>query len=148
MLRNAARRKGLLGAAAALATSSLSLAALAWSQSASFETRVHGHVFSRVTIDSRGCELKVQLPFDAPEPAYKHEAAARNIYRFHARIELDKGHVFETPVFQNSVPGARTYGYVKDTGGEGCWAKGEHQLRGVDVEGCRGGGCKPDPFGR
>jgi len=146
MFDNAVRPQGLLGAALALAVWSLPLAALAWTQSASFETRVHGHAFSRVTLESRGCELKVQLPFDAPEAAYKHEAASRNVYRFHARIKLDKGHAFETPVFQNSVPGARSYGYTKDTTTEGCWAKDPHQLRAVDVEGCRGGGCKPDPL--
>lgn len=129
-----------------LAVLAAPVAALAWSQSASFETRVHGHAFSRVTLESRGCELGVQLPFDAPQKAYEHEAAARNIYRFHARIKLDKGHTFETVVFQNSVPGARSYSYVKDTTAEGCWAKDPHQLRAVDVEGCRGGGCKPEPF--
>jgi hypothetical protein len=139
------RRAGF-GVSAFFATVALSLTAYGWSQSASFETKVHGHAFSRVTVESRGCEVKVSLPFDAPEAAYKHEAAARNIFRFHARIKLDLGHAFETPVFQNSAPGARAYSYVKDTTTEGCWAKAEHQLRAVDVEGCRGGGCKPEAF--
>jgi hypothetical protein len=120
--------------------------ALAFRQSATFETRVHGHAFSRVSVETRGCDVRVQLQFDAPEAGYKHEAAARNIYRFHARVKLDKGHVLETPVFQSSVPGSRSYSYIKDTSAEGCWAKDEHSLRGFDVEGCRGGGCKPEPF--
>lgn len=145
MLR-AASGPSLFGVVASLATLALPVAALAWSQSASFETRIHGHSFSRVTVESRGCELQVKLPFEAPAQAYEHEAAARNIYRFHARIKLDKGHELETPVFQNSVPGARQYSFVKDTTTAGCWAKDEHQLRAVDVEGCRGGGCRPDPF--
>ncbi len=146
MFRAPFRRRALLGAAALAASLCLPLAALAFQQSATFETRVHGHAFSRVTVESRGCEVRAQLSFEAPEAAYKHEAAARNVYRFHARIKLDKGHVFDTPVFQNSVPGTRQYGYTKDTTSEGCWAKDEHQLRAVDVEGCRGGGCKPDAF--
>lgn len=120
--------------------------ALGFRQSAAFETRVHGHAFSNVTVESKGCDVQVRLKFDAPAQGYQHEAAARNIYRFHARINLDKGHSFETPVFQNSVPGERSYAYTKDTTSEGCWAKDEHALRGVDVEGCRGGGCKPEPF--
>ena len=144
MLRASFHQRSLLGAAALASVLALPIAALAFQQSASFETRVHGHAFSRVTVESRGCEVRAQLAFDAPEGAYKHEAAARNVYRFHARIKLDKGHAFETPVFQNSVAGARQYSYTKDTSTEGCWAKDEHVLRGVDVEGCRGGGCRPD----
>jgi hypothetical protein len=139
-------RRYVVGITVLTGALSLPLAAYGWSQSASFETRVHGHAFSKVTIESRGCELTVRLPFDAPAAAYKFEAASRNIYRFHARIKLDKGHEFETPVFQNSAPGARSYSYVKNTTAEGCWAKDEHQLRAVDVEGCRGGGCKPEAF--
>ena len=137
--------QSLLAAGTTLLALCVPTAALAWSQSASFETHVHGHAFSRVNIQSHDCQLRVGLPFDAPEAAYKHEAPTRNVYRFHARIKLD-GQSFETPVFQNSAPGARSYSYVKDTKDEGCWAKDEHQLRGVDVEGCRGAGCKPDAF--
>jgi hypothetical protein len=146
MARHAARLPALLAAASSLAAIIFPMAALGWTQSASFETHIHGHTFARVSVENRGCELRVTLPFDAPAPAYQHEAASRNIYRFHARIKLDKGHELETPVFQNSVPGARQYGYTKDTSSEGCWAKDEHQLRAVDIEGCRGAGCKPDPF--
>jgi hypothetical protein len=146
MSRAAFVRRSLHGAAALASIVALPALARAFQHSAAFETRVHGHAFSRVTVESRGCEVRARLAFDAPEAAYKHEAAARNVYRFHARIKLDKGHGFETPVFQNSVAGARQYAYTKDTTTEGCWAKDEHLLRAVDVEGCRGGGCKPDPF--
>lgn len=140
------QKRSVLGATVFAATLGLPLVALGWTQSASVETHVHGHAFSRVTLESRGCELTLHLPFDAPEAAYKHEAPTRNVYRFHARIKLDDGHTLETPVFQNSAPGARSYSYVKDTNADGCWAKDERQLRAVDVEGCRGAGCKPDPF--
>ena len=122
------------------------VAAWAWTQSAGFETHIHGHEFSRVTLDSNGCELKVRVLFEAPETAYKNEAPARNFYRFHARIKLDDGRAVETRVFSNSAPGARAYSYVLDTAADACWAKGEHKISGIDVEGCRGAGCKPDPF--
>jgi hypothetical protein len=123
-----------------------SVAALAWSQKADFETKVHGHAFSRVAVETKGCELTLRLSFDAPEAAYKNESKVRNVYRFHARLKLEGGQQVETPVFQNSAPGARSYVQTKDTTAEACWAKEEHQLRAVDVEGCRGAGCKPDPF--
>jgi hypothetical protein len=133
--------------AALLAGALLSpVAAWAWTQSAGFETHIHGHEFSRVTLDSNGCELKVRVLFDAPEAAYKNESPARNFYRFHARIKLDDGRVFETRVFSNSAPGARAYSYVLDSAADACWAIAEHKVRGIDVEGCRGAGCKPDPF--
>jgi hypothetical protein len=125
---------------------SVSALALGWTQHADLETRVHGHAFSRVTIESRGCELTLRISFDAPEAAYKNESTVRNVYRFHTRIKLDNGQSVETPVFQNSAPGARTFVYTKDSTAEACWAKDERQLRAVDVEGCRGAGCKPDPF--
>jgi hypothetical protein len=136
----------LLAAAGFTAVASLSALALGWTQRADFETRVHGHAFSRVAVESRGCELTLRLSFDAPEGAYKNESTVRNVYRFHARIKLDNGQSVETPVFQNSAPGARTFVYTKDSKADGCWAKEERQLRAVDVEGCRGAGCKPDPF--
>jgi hypothetical protein len=120
--------------------------ALAWSKEATFMARVHQHEFSRATVESDGCRLKLHLFFDAPESAYQSETKARNEYRFHARVNLDGGHALLTPVFHSLSPGARTYDYVKDTAGEACWAKTELKIFGVDVEGCRGASCTPEPF--
>ena len=120
--------------------------ALAWSKEATFMARVHKHEFSRATLDSDACTLKLRLFFDAPESAYQSETKARNEYRFHARVNLDAGHTLLTPVFRSVAPGARSYDYVKDTAGEACWAKTELKIFGVDVEGCRGVGCTPEPF--
>jgi hypothetical protein len=124
----------------------LPVVALAWTQGADFETHIHGHEFSRVTLDSNGCDLKVRLLFAAPEEGYKHAASARNFYRFHARIKLDDGRAIVTRIFSNSAPGLRAYTYVVDTKAETCWAKGERKIQGIDVEGCRGAGCKPEAF--
>jgi hypothetical protein len=137
------KRRAALLAAAALATSAT---ALAWSGQASFETHIHAHEFSRVTLESNECTLKVQIFFDAPEAGYKNESPARNFYRFHARIKLDDGSAIVTRVFSNSAPGARVYTYSADTKADGCSAKNEHKIQGLDVEGCRGAGCNPDPF--
>jgi len=136
--------KTWLGPLAALALVTASATALAWSHQASFETHIHGHAFSRVTLENSDCALTVRLFFDAPEAAYKNEA--RNYYRFHARIKLDDGRAILTRVFSNSAPGARAYTYVDDTKPDGCFAKTEHEIRGIDVEGCRGVGCTPEPF--
>ena len=43
--------------------------ALAWSKEASFLARVHKHEFTRATVESDGCVLKLRLFFEAPESA-------------------------------------------------------------------------------
>jgi hypothetical protein len=120
--------------------------ALAWSKEASFLARVHKHEFTRAAMESAGCVLKLRLFFDAPESAYQSDVKARNEYRFHARVNLDGGKALLTPVFHSLTPGKRSYDYAKDTTSEGCWAKPEAKIFGVDVEGCRGAGCTPEPF--
>ena len=120
--------------------------ALAWSKEASFLARVHKHEFTRATVESDGCVLKLRLFFEAPESAYQSEVKARNEYRFHARVNVEGGHRLLTPVFQSLTPGKRSYDYAKDTTSEGCWAKSEAKIFGVDVEGCRGAGCTPESF--
>jgi hypothetical protein len=122
------------------------IAALAWNNGADFETSIHGHDFSRVTFESDRCQVKVRLLFAAPATGYKNETVARNFYRFHARIKLDDGRQVLTRVFSNSAPGLRAYAYTLDTKPEGCWAKDERKIQGIDIEGCRGIGCKPEPF--
>jgi hypothetical protein len=124
----------------------LPITALGWTQGVDFETHVHDHEFHRVQVDSDGCDLKVRLVFNAPEAGYKSESPARNFYRFKARLKLDEGRSVETRVFSNSAPGARAYTYVASTAADGCWAKAERKLRAIDVEGCRGAGCTPEPF--
>jgi hypothetical protein len=84
--------------------------------------------------------------FSAPAEGYKSESPARNIYRFHVRIKLDEGREVVTRVFNNRAPGARAYTFTLGTQAEGCWAKNERKIQGIDVEGCRGAGCKPEPF--
>jgi hypothetical protein len=134
---------GLLSASAALLAPTL---ALAWTQEAPFGARVHKHEFSRVVLSGDGCTLKTRLFFDAPDEAYKDEIPSRNYYRFHARIKLDSAHAVITHYFHNDAPGARVYDYEQDTTSEGCWAKAENHPQAVNVEGCRGRGCKPEDF--
>jgi hypothetical protein len=123
------------------------VAALAWSQKASFETRIHGHEFTQVTLERSGeCALAVRVFFTAPEAGYQNESPPRNVYRFHVRTKLAGDRAAVTRVFNNKVAGARAYSYVQDTSAEGCWAKDEHKIQGIDVEGCRGAGCTPDAF--
>jgi hypothetical protein len=134
---------GTLTATAALLVSALGLA---WSQEAPFDAHVHKHAFSRVTLTATDCTVKVRLFFDAPVEAYKNEDPSRNYYRFHARIKLDSEHVILTRYFHNDAPGAHVYDYEEDTTAAGCWAKTESHVRAVNVEGCRGRGCTPEPF--
>jgi hypothetical protein len=121
-------------------------AAFAWNQQASFETRVHGHEFYRVRVETNQCELTMRVLFTAPEAGYKHELPEKNVYRFRARLKLEDGRNVVTRIFSNSSPGTRGYTHVLDTTADACWAKLEHKIRGVDIEGCRGSGCTPEPF--
>jgi hypothetical protein len=120
--------------------------AFAWGQQANFETRIHGHEFYRVRVETNQCELRMRVLFTAPEANYRHEVAAKNFYRFRARLQLAHGREVVTRIFSNSAPGTRGYNYVLDTAADGCWVKQEHEIRGVDIEGCRGSGCTPEPF--
>lgn len=129
-----------IGAALVL-TSSL---ALAWTRSAEFEARVHGHAFTKVSLESADCSLRYKLEFAAPPEAYPKTGIG--YYRFHARIRLDEGRSIVTNVFGNRTPGKRTFTGELDTTAEGCWAKEPRKLFGVDVEGCRGRACVPDRF--
>ena len=118
----------------------------AWSQSVMVSPVVHGHQFQRVSVESSDCSLKVRLSFDAPADGYKNRGSALNYYKFKGRLKFDSGHVAYTPVFGNSGSGARVYDVSIDTSREECWAKAERKLQGVDIEGCRGRGCTPEPF--
>jgi hypothetical protein len=120
--------------------------ACAWTHAQQFGARVHKHEFSRVQLTGEGCTVKVRLFFDAPAEAYESETAARNYYRFHARIKLHSERVLLTGVFHNQAPGPHQFDYQEDTTAQGCWAKLESHARAVDVEGCRGRGCTPAPF--
>jgi hypothetical protein len=135
-----------VAAAAAAALLVVPAVAFAWGQQADFETHIHGHEFYRVSVESNQCELKMRVLFTAPEARYKNEFPAKNFYRFHVRLRLEEERNVVTRMFSNSAPGTRGYNYVLDTTAEGCWAKQEHKIRGVDIEGCRGAGCTPEPF--
>lgn len=141
-----ARTQRTLARAALLGLLLTPMAALAWQSGADFEARIHAHEFSRVTLESDQCRVKIRLLFAAPADGYKSESPARNSYRFHARIELDDGRHVITRVFSNSAPGTRAYTYTLDSQPDGCWAKTERKIKGIDVEGCRGTGCKPESF--
>lgn len=118
--------------------------ALAWTREASFSATVHGHAFKKVVVESSGCTIRYRLSFVAPEQAYA--SPERGYYRFKGRIQFHAGRALVSPTFANRGAGARIFSGVYDTTSEGCWAKQEQKLLGVDVEGCRGGRCTPEPF--
>jgi hypothetical protein len=120
--------------------------ALSWSQRARIMARVHHHEFDVVRVESNGCTLNLELYFTAPEAGYREPAPVRNHYRFDARVQFADGRKFFTGVFQNTQPGRRVLRHAYDTNSEGCWAKQELKLRGVDVEGCRNRRCKVPAF--
>ena len=122
------------------------VALAAWKQEALFGARVHHHEFEQVQVDNNGdCLLGVHISFQAPAEGYKGESPARNYYRFIGRLKFD-GRTVITRFFSNDKAGSRIYNDTIDTSTDGCWAKEKHKLHGIDVEGCRGKGCKPEPF--
>lgn len=116
----------------------------AWKRQAEIGARVHGHAFHHVSVETDECRVRVRLDFNAPPEAYPK--SGRGYYRFKARIKLTEGRAVVTPVFGNGAPGQRSYTATWDSSAEGCWAKEEHKLIGVDVEGCRGKTCTPQDF--
>jgi hypothetical protein len=136
----------LYGTAALLGAALYASAAFAWQSDNPFRVRVHQHVFDRAVITQNECKLDVELYFTAPDDGYRSDRRGRNYFLFHARFKFDATHRPSTLVFGNAAAGRRVYRTEFDTSGEGCWAKTEQHLSGVDVEGCRGRHCTPDPF--
>jgi hypothetical protein len=118
--------------------------ALAWNQKAPFGVRVHDHALHDVALEGSGCSVDYKLFFSAPADGYSSRAENRNYYLFRARIKFQSGKKITLPIFGNAGPGERMYERSYDTTNEGCWAKEQQKLMGVDVEACRGRGCTPD----
>lgn len=118
--------------------------ASAWSQSAEFGVRTHGHSFHKASVESNECTLHYRLYFNAPAEAYENPSKAH--FQFRARIRMASGKEVVTKVFGNHGGGERVYERDYDTSAEGCWAKEAQKLLGVDVEACRGRGCVPEQF--
>jgi hypothetical protein len=132
-------------AAAAAVITSVAMAAGAWEIKSPFDATVNGHQFSEIQMSNQDCVLSVKLAFDAPAEKYQSGASARNHYRFQARLELADNITVDSPVFFNRSAGKRIYEFKKDTAVGGCWAKEKLKLQGVDVQGCRGAGCRVPP---
>ena len=120
--------------------------AWAWSQSALINVKVHDHTFDRVRIASSDCSVTAHLHFGAPKDGYDSGTRERNYHRFKAGIRLTNDQAIVSPLFGNPKPGRRMYTFTYDTTSEGCWAKEQHKLKGVDIEACRGRRCEPEPF--
>lgn len=131
---------------APLLTLFLTTEADAWRASAPFRATVNKHVFDKVKVVTDGCDARFTIYFDAPKEMYSDDAPVRNHHRFRARIKLSDGRTVTTNRFYNDKAGKRMYVYRLDTSADGCWAKQEHQLRKVDVNGCRNKKCRIQPF--
>lgn len=142
--------RGSLKTGVAAAATALFVAApvFAWSYSRTINARVNQHVFHRVTVQSDDCKLKIGVYFDAPKAGYDSGAKQRNHHRFKVRYLFANGKTVVTPVIGNAKPGKRRFVLDYDSGEAGCWAKDEVQLKDVDIEGCRGRGCKVKEFSR
>jgi hypothetical protein len=124
----------------------VTMLAQAWEFKAPFRAMVHNHQFEAVRMWNEGCELKVRLVFDAPATQYSSSEPARNVHRFRARLRMRDNVMVHSPEFVNRAPGRRAYTFTRDTREGGCWAEQELKLQAVDVEGCRGLGCRVDDF--
>lgn len=113
-----------------------------WWHEANPQITVHEHSFYRVTLNNIGCQLRVRLFVDAPFERYRDEDEARNSYRFQAKLKLAGGRTITSPTFANDAAGLRVFAFTQDSTGEGCWAKEPRKLRKLDVNACRGQGCR------
>jgi len=115
-----------------------------WWHEANPQVTVHEHSFYRVTLNNIGCQLRVRLYVDAPFERYRDEDDAKNHYRFQALLKLAGGRSITSPPFNNDAAGLRVFAFTHDSTGEGCWAKEPRKLRKLDVNACRGQGCRVD----
>jgi hypothetical protein len=120
--------------------------ALAWSSESPFSATVHGHAFKRVSVHDEGCAVKTRLEFNAPEAQYREPAEVRNYYRFKARVRFASGKKAVSPIFFSQKPGDHQFEFAFDTTADGCWARNDQKVIGVDIEGCRGKRCVVEPF--
>lgn len=120
--------------------------AWAWGSSALFSATVWGHKFSDVTVKATGCIVETAIKYNAPDKAYKSRLQGMNEYRFKARARFASGKSVESAVFTSTKAGSASHTYRVDTQPEGCWAKQDQKLVAVDVEGCRGKGCRVESF--
>jgi hypothetical protein len=120
--------------------------ALAWTSDSPFSATVLGHAFKHVSVRDEGCAIKTVLKFSAPEGQYREPAKVRNYYRFKARVRFASGKKALSPVFFSQKPGDHQFEFAFDSTADGCWARSEQKVIGVDVEGCRGKGCVVEPF--
>jgi hypothetical protein len=118
-----------------------------WTYEATPTVTVHHHVFNKVRLEGDGCELKIQLWFDAPEEAYADKRnAVRNYYGFRGLVRLADGRKFETKLFINRGAGRRVVTTDLDTSNDGCWSKTRAKIVKLDVHACRGERCRVEPF--
>jgi hypothetical protein len=139
--------RAVMGALVALGITAGALSARAWTQKGPFTATIHGHEFQSAEVaGGDDCSLSVTLRFDAPPDKYQRKNPVSNVYRFRARIQLSEGKQILSRAFNNRQPGARSYHFTYDTTSEGCWGKRPHKLANVDIEGCRGQGCRVVEF--
>lgn len=142
----AARIRRLLGAL--LGTGALlgATAALAWTREAPIDVTVHSHEFHTVNVSTDNCTIRVSLWFKAPKAGYSSQYASQNHFRFRARVGMSENKEFASRVFFNRGAGERVYRFEHDTTAEGCWAKTDHKVYRVDVDGCRSRACQIPAF--
>ena len=120
--------------------------AFAWKRDAPLDVTVHHHHFNEIRVTTNGCTVTTRLFFDAPKDGYTSRARNRNHFRFRSRIQLSDKKEIVSPIFANKAPGRRMFRFEQDTTADGCWAKEDHKIYRVDVDGCRSRACQIEAF--
>ncbi|MBN1606382.1 MAG: hypothetical protein JW940_07095 [Polyangiaceae bacterium] len=142
----ASRIRRLMVASMGSASLLAATVALAWTQEAPIDVTVHSHSFHTVKVSTDDCTIKTSLWFRAPQEGYSSRYANQNHFRFRARIGLSEDKLLVSPVFSNRGAGERVYRFEQDTTSDGCWAKTQHKVFRVDVDGCRNRACEIPAF--
>lgn len=102
---------------------------------------VHGNQFHSATLQNGGagdsCKMVATVFFDAP---------ANEAYRFRAKLTLEDGSWVKSPEFGNSLAGPHQQAFVVDTSADGCWGARRKEILKLDVSGCAGAFCQPNPL--
>ena len=104
---------------------------------------VHGHKFHTATLTNgdpatgQACTMQATVYFDAPVDA---------TYRFRAKLTTLDGSWVKSPEFFNETRGPRSYSFTVDTTSNGCWGAKRQEILMLDVAGCQGAFCQPNPL--
>ena len=116
------------------------MTAKAWNSTANFNVYLYGNNFHHVEMQSlysNQCVIEIVVKFYSPNANY---------YKFQAKVTTKSGAWLRSEVFFNSAYGEREFRWTYNTADQNCWGSGFQEPSYLEVHGCEGNTCTPQPF--